>query len=101
VAKTSYKLSDIAEDDISAIFDYTATHYGRDQAIRYLTGIDDRLNFLLAHPEIGKERPDIRQGLRSLIYEHHIIFYRHQSDYLRIIRVLHESSDMPRFLRDG
>lgn len=97
---TSYKLSDIAEKDISSIYDYTATQHGGEQAIKYLTGLDNSFASLVEHPEIGKIRSEIRLDLRSFIFEHHVIFYRLHHDYVRIVRVLHKSSDMPRFLND-
>ena len=97
---TCYKLSDIAEQDISEIYDYTRTHHGYEQAVHYLTGLDPCFNSLIERPEIGRERPEIRDSLRSIIYKHHVVFYRLHADYIRIVRVLHESRDMPRFLQD-
>lgn len=97
---TCYKLSEFAAEDVSDIYDYTATQHGRDQAVRYLTDLEACLETLVGHPEMGRERVEIRHGLRSLIFEHHVIFYRLHDDYVRIVRVLHKSCDMPRFLRD-
>lgn len=97
---TSYKLSDIAETDISDIYDYTQVQYGKAQAIQYLTGLDACFNSLVEQPHMGKHRPEIRDGLRSFPYEHHIVFYRLQENFIRIVRVLHESRDVKRFLGD-
>lgn len=96
----SYKLSQIAEEDVSAIYDYTLSEHGKEQAINYLTGLEQSLTKLVEYPQSGHKRSELREGLRSTIYQHHIIFYRLHEDYIRIVRILHESSDMPRFLQD-
>lgn len=54
---------------------------------------------LIDQPELGRMRNEIRSELRSLVYEKHIIFYRVMNDNIRIIRVLHGSRDIPKFLK--
>lgn len=95
-----YKLSQIAEEDVSAIYDYTIAEHGKAQTVNYLLGLEDCLTELVEYPLSGKERSEIKQGLRSILYQHHIIFYRLHDDYIRIVRILHESSDLPHFLQD-
>ncbi|MBT6330972.1 MAG: type II toxin-antitoxin system RelE/ParE family toxin [Kordiimonadaceae bacterium] len=97
---TFYKLSSYAEDDVSSIYDYTVAEHGKDQATKYLMGLEESLTGIIDFPESGHKRSEIRQGLRSIIYQHHIIFYRLHDDYIRIVRILHKSSDLPRFLQD-
>lgn len=92
-----YVLSDIADQDIGEIYDYTVSNHGIVQAIEYVTGLDARFAALVDQPRMGKARPEIRDGLMSLIYEHHIVFYRIMDDHIRIVRVLHGSRDLPRF----
>lgn len=94
----SYKLADIAERDVSEIYDYTALEYSTDQAIKYLTSLDKAFGVLVEQPFIGKDRSEIRKELRSFVYEKHTIFYRIMTDYIRIVRVLHSRSDIPKFL---
>ena len=54
---------------------------------------------LIDQPELGRKRNEIRSELRSLVCEQHIIFYRVMNDNIRIIRVLHGSRDIPKFLK--
>ena len=94
----SYRLSDIAESDVSEIYDYTDLQHGASQAVKYLTGLDNTFSALVEQPLIGKDRPEIRKELRSFVFEKHTIFYRIMDDEIRIIRVLHSRCDLPSFL---
>ncbi|MBR9910117.1 MAG: type II toxin-antitoxin system RelE/ParE family toxin [Gammaproteobacteria bacterium] len=93
-----YELSVEADRDIEDIFDYTAEEFGLDQAVAYVNAFDDVFVELLDNTELGRRRPEIREGLRSIAKESHIIFYRILKDRIRIIRILHGSRDLPKFL---
>jgi toxin ParE1/3/4 len=93
-----YKLSGVAESDISDIYDYTLENFSAKQAILYLQGLERCFKSLIDQPNIGKERPEIRTGLRSFLYEKHTVFYRIDDDYIRIIRVLNSHRDLPQHL---
>lgn len=94
---TMYELSQAADNDIEAIFDYTIKQFGITQAIKYVTSFEAVFENLVNNPEIGRKRDEVKKGLRSLIKESHIIFYRIMKDRIRIIRVLHVNRDLPRF----
>ncbi|NIV43176.1 MAG: type II toxin-antitoxin system RelE/ParE family toxin [Candidatus Dadabacteria bacterium] len=94
-----YELSLPAEQDLSSIYDYTFNEFGELQAVKYLTGIEQKVLNIVESPELGIKREEIRQGLRSIVYEKHVIFYRVMNDTIRIIRVLHGSRDLPKFLK--
>ena len=90
-------LSEAADVDLEEIFDYTNREFGLDQAVSYVSAFDLSFYALLQKPEIGRERPEIREGLRSLVKDRHVIFYRVLEDHIRIVRVLHGSRDLPTF----
>ncbi len=94
-----YELSEIADSDIDAIFDYTEREYGFDKAVGYVSGFEELFSLLLDNPELGRIRSEIRDGLRSIPKDEHIVFYRILSDHIRIVRVLHGSRDLPNFLK--
>ncbi len=94
----AYELSDVAESDVSEIYDYTDLQHGAGQAIKYLIGLDKAFNVLVEQPLIGKNRSEIREELRSFVYEKHTIFYRIMDDKIRIVRILHSRCDLPSFL---
>lgn len=91
-----YELSADADQDIEGIYDYTVEAFGSSQAMVYLTGIEQVLSELVRNPELGRERPEIKPGLRSVVHEHHVVFYRVLSDRLRIVRILHNARDLRR-----
>ena len=91
-----YELSPDADQDVEAIYDYTAEKFGAAQAMSYLAGIDEILGQLVRNPELGRDRAEIKPGLRSVVHESHTIFYRILSDRLRIVRIMHGSRDVLR-----
>ena len=97
-AERFYELSAEADKDIEDIFDYTAEEFGLDQAVTYVNAFDHVFADLLDNPELGRRRPEIRQGLRSIAKESHTVFYRILKDRIRIVRILHGSRDLPTFL---
>ncbi len=94
-----YELSNIADNDIEEIFDYTEKEYGFDKAIIYVSGFEELFSSLVDNPELGRTRTEIKKGLRSIPKDEHIVFYRILSDHIRIVRVLHGSRDLPNFLK--
>ena len=94
------EISRVADLDLEDIFDYTVAQYGVDRAIKYVSSFDEVFDYLSLHPTLGRDRPEIRTGLRSLNKEYHIIFYRILVDRIRIVRILHGSRDLPRHFPD-
>jgi len=98
---SSYILAEAAEADVSDIFDYTLGAHGSKQAADYLSGLEEALAALVQQPGLGRARPEIREGLHSIPYQHHVIFYRIMTDHLRIVRILHARRDLPAHLMDA
>jgi toxin ParE1/3/4 len=96
--KSCYELSEEADRDLQEIYDFTIENFGSHQAIEYLTGLETIFNNLCKHPYTGRSRNEIRRGLRCIAYVSHIIFYRMAEKRIRIVRVLHASRDLPKFL---
>lgn len=95
---TKVILSKAADADLEDIFDFTLEKFGLDQAFSYVSGFDDTLEIISRNPEIGRERKEIRENLRSFPKDMHVIFYRVLSDHIRVVRILHGSRDLPKFL---
>lgn len=94
-----YILSQKAQEDIEAIYEFGFRNFGKEQALNYLIGMQSHFKLLLKNPEIGKQRDEIKTGLYSLPYASHIIFYRILKNHIRIVRVLHGSRDLKKFLK--
>ncbi len=93
-----YRLSQEADRDLENIFDYTAHEFGINQAVFYVSGFEEVFMSLSANPGLGRKRDEIKNGLRSFVKESHIIFYRVLKNHIRIVRILHGSRDVIKFI---
>jgi toxin ParE1/3/4 len=70
------------------------------QADRFLDSLDEKLQLLAAAPGIGRERPELATGLRSLPVGNYHLFYRVSDDGIDLVRVLHAARDLGNFFHD-
>jgi toxin ParE1/3/4 len=94
----SFLLSNDADADLDEIFDYTEAEHGFNQAVKYLSDLDNLFEQLVKTPNLGKERKEIKKGIYSIVEQEHIIFYEIREEYILIARVLHGSRDIPKFI---
>jgi toxin ParE1/3/4 len=94
----TYRLSREADHDLEEIFDYTLCEFGLEQAIIYVSEFEGAFVILVANPEPGRKRDEIRNGLRSFVKGNHTIFYRILKNHIRIVRILHGSRDIIKFV---
>ncbi len=87
-----YRLSRFAERDLEEIWSYVADDASPASADRLIDAIFDRFEALVEQPRIGRSRPEFGEGVRSLVVETYVIYYRHEQDIL-IARVLHGRRD--------
>jgi len=88
------KLSGPVREDLLSLWEYIAVH-DELAADRYLDHVRERAMELLPHPELGRPRPEILPGIRSLLCRNHLIFYRMKKGVIQILRILHGSMDLP------
>ncbi|EEW56516.1 ParE [Ruegeria sp. TrichCH4B] len=93
--------SQAAKSDFVNIWVETYRQWGEAQADRYLDDIDRALQGLLDNPQMGVDCSDLLRGARKLITGRHLVFYEVDPDRLFVIRVLHQSMDVPRHLRSS
>jgi len=93
-----YHLSEAADQDLDQIFDYTKDKHGENQAVSYLLSFEKIFKTLSSNPALGRTRLEIKRGLRSISNGEHVVFYRVMRNSIRIVRVLHGSRDLPKFL---
>ncbi len=89
-----------ADTDIRSIARYTQDTWGRDQRRRYLEGLNEKFEVLVATPEMAAERRDFRPPVRIHHYEKHLIIYVITDNGILIVRVLHQNQDVPAQLSD-
>lgn len=90
------RLTDPALADLSSIEEYTRDNWGEQQAELYLTQLEHRMLSLLETPYLGRPRPEISMGCRSLVEGKHLILYRIDDDIVSILGIPHASMDIDR-----
>ena len=96
----TYRKTRRADEDLQEIYRYTRRTWGRDQAVRYLHGLEQRFIALAGNPLVDIAREDLHpEGLRSVVHGSHVIFYQPQPDGVLIVRVLHGRQDVGTHLR--
>jgi toxin ParE1/3/4 len=94
----SYQFSRAASADLDDIWDYSAENWGEDQAEHYLRQIQNAVARLNDGTAISRSVGNVRQ--RYLIYGvgSHYLLMRKYSDRVEIVRVLHQSMDIGRWI---
>jgi len=92
-----YRLTVLAEADLDGIGEYSLERWGENQAVVYLTKLDETFSTLAHPPSIGRDRCDLRPGLLSCPCQRHVIFFRRdEGGNVEILRILHERMDFKR-----
>ncbi|WP_025032820.1 type II toxin-antitoxin system RelE/ParE family toxin [Bradyrhizobium sp. DOA9] len=81
------------EIDLTAIWDYIAADNPR-AADALLDHIDATFNMLAETPFAGRERRELRAGLRSFPVGNYLIFYVPTPDGIDVVRVMHGRQDI-------
>lgn len=93
-----YRLSPRAERDLEEIWRYTEGRWSAAQADRYAGALIDMIDMieeLAANPAQGRPADDVRPGYRKQPAGAHFIFYRQVHPGIEVIRILHQSMDVP------
>lgn len=97
---TTLRLREEALADLANIREYGARNHGWPAAEAYLQSVAGALEQLKRYPLSGMARPALADGLRSLSFRQHHIFYLFSEDHVSVVRVLHKSVDAERQLQD-
>jgi toxin ParE1/3/4 len=92
------RLAPKARADLDAIWDYTALHWGEEQAEAYLLSLGETMQLLAKQPGLGRTIDDIRKGYFKFTAASHIFIFRLVPGTIEIIRILHMSMDVERHL---
>ena len=90
----SYSLSPEAKKDLLDIHAYTQNQWGDLQAQKYINALEKRCDELAESPHMGRERPEIKPGYRSIAEGKHVIFYRVGGSSIEILRIPHGRMDI-------
>lgn len=93
-----YVLSLLADKQLADIWDDTEEKRGEAQAQRYTDALDARCAWLAENPFLGRDRREIRNGIRSFQEGEHLVFYRILGDDIEIIAFPHAKKDPENYL---
>lgn len=88
-----YKLSKLAVDDFTSIYEYTLLNFGVIQADIYTDHLETSFHLLSSSPLMGYECPEIADGIRRHDHQRHAIFYRQREQDIFVIRILHQQME--------
>ncbi len=88
-----YKLSNLAVEDFTAIYEYTLLNFGAIQADTYTENLESTFHLLYSTPLMGYECPEIAEGVRRHDHQRHAIFYRPRNNEIYVIRILHQQME--------
>ena len=89
------RFSPAAQDDLSAIWDYTVHNWGVAQAERYILGIREACEALADGRRKGSNADNIRPSYRKLTVGSHVMFFRVTvGGEIDVIRILHQRMDV-------
>lgn len=86
-------LSPEAEEDLIDIWLYIAED-SPISADRFVERIHEKAMVLAEFPDMGVERPELAEMLRSFPLDRYILFYRESSEGIELVRVLRGSKDI-------
>jgi toxin ParE1/3/4 len=93
-----YVLSPRAQGDLSDIWDYTAEHWGAEQANAYLRVLQRAIEVVAHDPRRGRPYDEVREGYRAHLAGSHMLIYRVLENGIVVVRVLHSRMDFERHL---
>ncbi|MCB2067078.1 MAG: type II toxin-antitoxin system RelE/ParE family toxin [Erythrobacter sp.] len=96
----SLRLSREARRDLQAIWNYTAQAWDEEQAEAYVRALHASMARLREFPELGPPHATRVAQLRKLASGHHLIFYLVEPEEIKVVRVLHERTDVTAQLGD-
>jgi toxin ParE1/3/4 len=82
-----------ADSDLDSIWSFIAADSVR-AADKQIARIGEVFGMLVQNPLAGRERRDLRQGLRSFPVGNYVIFYIPLPDGVEVVRVMHGRQDI-------
>ena len=92
------RLSRRAWQDLEEIRQYTVRTWGREQWLSYYRGLVRVFDGIVERPDSGRNRSLFAEGLRSVNYERHIVFFARMSvadNEPVIMRIVHQRRNLP------
>jgi toxin ParE1/3/4 len=88
------ELSAAALADLEEIFEYGAANFGNEGAELYSRGFGTVFDRLRRYPHSGATCPELGEGIRSILYRQHRMYYIIQDAGVLVLRVIHGARDV-------
>lgn len=91
-------LADLAQQDLDDIRRYTVEAWGREQWLKYYRGLAAVFERISTDPKTGRDRRLFVEGMRSVNFEKHVIFFKQleaADNAPVILRIIHQRRHMP------
>lgn len=88
-----YQLTEEADRDVEEILAYSVKSFGVTQTQHYFVALKECIELLADNPNMGLSAEDILPEYLRFPHESHIIFYKHLSASILVVRILHERMD--------
>jgi toxin ParE1/3/4 len=89
-----YVFSNEAENDLVEIYRYGVITYGEKKADMYIEARKEKCQFLADMPNLCPDRDEFNPPVKIYHHKKHLIIYIVETDFILIIRVLHERMDI-------
>ena len=90
----SYRLSELAEEDLRIISAKTIEEWGLSQAQKYVLQLHETMIQIATTPTLGRNRPELFKKARSFPAQKHIIYYWQTKAGIEVARILHQRMDV-------
>jgi toxin ParE1/3/4 len=91
--KSAIQLSELAEQDLEDILQYTMETWGIAQMDAYAARLQRGLQRLQDNPMLGKPRDDWFPGCRCYLVENHLALYDLADGVILVARLFHQRMD--------
>lgn len=91
-------LSPKASQDLSAIWDYTFSQWGIEQAEKYVRELWAMMEYAANNPIKSVDIGDVRREYRKSRSGSHVIFFKVTGNGIDVVRILHQKMDFERHL---
>lgn len=88
------ELSAAALADLEEIYEYGAANFGIESADLYSRGFGSVFVRLRRYPRSGATRPELGEGIRSILYRQHRMYYIIRDAGVLVLRVIHGARDV-------
>jgi len=92
------RVSRDATADLDEIWLHIANRGGV-EAQRYINHLTGKFDIIASMPGVGRERNELKIGIRSHAVDDYIVYYRHKKGLATILHVVHGARDVTELFR--